>query len=207
MVSLCKRYINNGLNQILVQSIFCFLILLLSHQANAQMADPLIREPGKEQTRHQLGLNASRFILFFDEQSNNLDLGYRLCMDSLNRIRLASTLELSTASDAVSSWAVRLGVDRTFATKKNWAYYYGVDAQYFSTISSSSGRRNENYGAQVFIGILFHIGNYFSLSTEPTLAFLRYSTMDDNDFNPNSNRKWFETKFLNIGQVNFNFHF
>lgn len=195
-----------GLDRMRVQSTFFILFLFMGLSLSGQSLNQKPLEQIR-QTRHQLGMNASQLILFLNEENNNLDLSYRLRLDSTFRIRFASTLELSTANDAISSWACRVGADRTFISSQNWDYYYGLDFQYFSTIARSSDRANTNMGAHILMGFLFRIGDYFSLSTEPTLALLRYSTRDDNSFSPNANRNWYEVKFLNVGQVNFNFHF
>ena len=158
-------------------------------------------------TKHQIGINASKFIILFNEQVNNLDLTYRLRLDSLYNARIAFSGDLSSAEDGLSDVSLRIGLDRYFLNKTNWKYYAGFDFNYGRTNLKSSQRINSNYGGFIFIGFLFQIGNHFSVSTEPTLAFLRFKVSDSDDFSPNANRSWSELKLLNIGQIKLSFHF
>lgn len=160
-----------------------------------------------QRTRHQIGMNASKFIVLFNEQINNLDISYRYRLDSLHSFRTAMNLDHTSAEEGISDMAFRLGIDRHFLIMNNWEYYYGVEANYTATILKSSNRNNSNYGAFVFIGFLYKFGEHCSISTEPTLALLRYKVIDKDEFGPSANRHWTELKLLNIGQVKLSFHF
>jgi len=157
--------------------------------------------------KHQVGINASRFIVLFNEQVNNLDLSYRYGIDSLYSLRSAISLDVTSAEEGISDMALRLGIDRHFKVSNKWRYYVGIEGNYARTLLKSSERTNRNYGAFLFVGFLFNIGQHFSLSTEPTLSLLRYQVRDDNDFGPNANRNWSEVKLINIGQIKMSFHF
>ena len=76
-----------------------------------------------EFTRHQLGINASKFVLIFNEQVDNLDLSYRLSIDSTLGIRSSVSLDLSTAVDVVNDFSARIGLDKIFMQKGNWKFY------------------------------------------------------------------------------------
>lgn len=158
-------------------------------------------------TKHQIGINASKFIVFFNEQVNNLDVTYRYRMDSLYSLRSAFNFDVTSAEDGISDMAFRLGLDRYFLLKDDWKYYLGIEANYRTNVLKSSQRTNSNYGALLFVGFLYNFGEHFSISTEPTLALLRFKVSDEDDFSPNANRSWSEVKLLNIGQVKLSFHF
>lgn len=157
--------------------------------------------------KHQIGINASKFIILFNEQVDNLDISYRLALDSTNNLRTALSLDASSADSGISDLAFRLGLDRYISTDNNWRFYYGLDLNYSRNLIRSSKRTNSNYGVLGFFGVLLQLGNHFSLSTEPTLAYQRYKTTDEDDFGPQANSSWYELKLLNIGQVKISFHF
>lgn len=159
-------------------------------------------------TRHHVSVNASKFVLIFNEQVNNLDLTYRITtVDSTHSLRMATSIDLSTAEDAVTDYSVRLGVDRIFKISGNWKFYTGIDANYSRTNAKSAQRVTTKIGAIPFIGFLYHFGPHFSISTEPSLAILRNKTVDKDSFNPNANTSDFSFELINIGQIKVGFHF
>lgn len=158
-------------------------------------------------TRHQLGINASKFVLIFNEQVDNLDLSYRVSLDSIYGIRTAVSLDVSSAEDAINDFSARIGGDRIFLQKGNWKFYTGIDLNYSVNTLKSSQRSNKKYGGLVFLGFLYHFGSHFSISSEPSLAFFRKSTSDSTTFNPNLNTSSYLLELINIGQVKVSFHF
>lgn len=160
-----------------------------------------------EFTRHQLGINASKFVLIFDEQVDNLDLSYRVSVDSVSGIRASFSLDVSSAEDAINDFSGRIGVDRIFLQKGNWKFYSGIDINYSVNKLKSSDRTNKKYGVLTFLGFLYHFGPHFSISSEPSLAFFRRSTKDPTNFNPDVNKSFNSLELINIGQIKVSFHF
>jgi len=159
-------------------------------------------------TKHHVSVNASKFVLIFNEQVNNLDLTYRiLAVDSTHSLRLATSLDLSTAEDAVTDFSLRVGVDRMFKINGNWKFYTGIDANYTRTNAKSAQRITTRVGAIPFIGFLYHFGPHFSISTEPSLAIFKNKTVDKDSFNPDANTSDFSFELINIGQIKVGFHF
>jgi len=54
---------------------------------------------------------------------------------------------------------------------------------------------------------MYHIGDHFSISTEPNLSLLRVRMRDEDSFDPEANREFFTSNIGNIGQIQINFHF
>ena len=158
-------------------------------------------------TRHQIGINASKFVLIFNEQVDNLDLSYRISVDSVYGIRSSVSLDLSTAEDAITDFSGRVGVDRIFLQKGNWKFYTGIDLNYSVNKIKSSQRTNRKYGGMVFLGFLYHFGSHFSISSEPSLAFFYRTTFDPSSFNPDANNSFNSLELINIGQIKVSFHF
>lgn len=158
-------------------------------------------------TRHQVGINASKFVLIFNEQVDNLDLSYRMSIDSSYGARASMSLDVSSADDAINDLSVRLGIDKIFLQKRNWKFYSGIDFNYSVNSLKSSQRTNRKYGALAFIGFLYHFGSYFSISSEPSLAFFHNTTSDPTNFNPNINKSSNTLELINIGQIKVSFHF
>ena len=159
-------------------------------------------------TRHHLSVNGSKFLLIFNEQVNNLDLTYRIAsVDSTKNYRIATSLDLSTAEDAVTDFSVRLGIDKIFKVSGNWKFYTGIDANYTRINAKSAKRVTTKVGLIPFIGFLYHFGPHFSVSTEPSLAIFRNETNDKDTFNPNVNTSSYSFELINIGQIKVGFHF
>ena len=157
--------------------------------------------------KNQLGINASKFLVLFDEKVNNLDLTYRCRVSRSLNIRLSTSIDISTSDSGTSDLGVRIGADKYFKKNGSFNFYCGVDLNFARNKIHSSDRKNHDYGIHSFIGFLYQIGDNFSLSTEPTLAFIRNTTSNPSSFNPSANESFNEIKLLNIGQVKVSFHF
>ena len=157
--------------------------------------------------KHQIGFNASKFISLFNEQTNSLEITYRMAIKQPYSIRAGLSFEQNTADDGIFDGSLRIGADKYFKKTRRWDFYYGMDAFLSREVVSSSERENVRFGGFVFLGILFHIGDHFSLSTEPNFSVLRVVFRDDDSFDPEANREWYEYSVGNIGQIQLNFHF
>lgn len=158
--------------------------------------------------KHQVSINASKFVLLFNEQVNNLDLTYRVAIvDSTLNLRAATSINLGTGEDDLTDFSVRLGVDRIFKVRKRWKFYTGLDANYGRTNARSTERTTTKIGLIPFIGFLYQIGPHFSLSSEPSLAIFRNEVIDNNSFNPDANSTDFSFTLINLGQIKVGFHF
>lgn len=158
-------------------------------------------------TKHQLGINASKFVILFNEQVNNLDLSYRYSIKQNQRLRLSTSIDISTEAGDITDFEFRGGYDLDIRDTPRWNFYTGFDLTYRSSVTTSTERKNTTFGSYFFIGALFKIGKYFSLSTEPSLAVFSRTRVDPNSFDPDANAEWIEIKLLNIGQIKVGFHF
>ena len=158
-------------------------------------------------TRHQIGINASKFVLIFNEQVDNLDISYRYSVDSTIGVRSSISLDISSAEDAINDFSGRIGIDKIFLQKGSWKFYSGIDLNYSVNTLKSSQRTNRKYGGLVFMGFLYHFGSHFSISSEPSLSFFHKTTHDDTSFNPDVNKSSNALELINIGQIKVSFHF
>ena len=158
--------------------------------------------------KHQISINASKFIVLFNEQVSNLDLTYRYTLEDKNlNLRLATSIDLGTSETDISDYSVRIGADKLFKESDRWKFYVGMDANYSRTIAKSTGRLTNKTGLIPFIGILHHFGPHFSLSTEPSFAIFRNEIIDQDSFNPNASSIDYTFNFINLGQIKVGFHF
>ncbi len=157
--------------------------------------------------RHQLGINASKFLSFFNEQVNSLEMAYRYKLSHPYSLRSGLSFEQNTAEDGLLNASIKLGVDRYFKYSEKWKFYYGIDAYYSRDKLNSSNRRTTKFGGFLFIGFLLHLDEHFSFSTEPNFSILRVQFRDEESFNPEANRNWYEFRTGNIGHIQLNFHF
>ncbi len=158
-------------------------------------------------TKHHVGINASKFFVLFNEQVNNLDISYRYAITETSRIRVASSLDVSTEEGDFTNYEFRVGYDFNYKEIEKWRFYPGLDLTFGQGILKSADRVNTTIGLLPFFGIQCKLGKHFSLSTEPSLALYGKIRMDPNSFDPDANDRWMELKFLNIGQVIVGFHF
>lgn len=161
----------------------------------------------EDYTKHQIGINASKFIVLFNEQVNNLDLSYRHSFKANQRFRLASSVDISTEEGDINDYEIRLGYDFDLKQTKRWNFYTGVDVTFGQSITKSTERATTKVGPYIFLGALFKMGKHFSFSTEPSLAIFHKIRKDPNSFDATANSNWTEIKLLNIGQIKVGFHF
>lgn len=157
--------------------------------------------------RHQIGINASKFIVLFNEQVNSLELSYRYKLAWPYSLRTGLSYEHNTADDGLFNASARVGIDKYFKTNKKWKFYYGTEAYFSRTELNSSNRTTTKYGGFIFLGLLYHLSESFSLSTEPNFSVLYIDFKDPDSFDPDASRSWYEFNLGNIGQIQLNFHF
>jgi len=159
------------------------------------------------ENKHQLGINASKFLAVFNEQVNSLELNYRYRINYPYSLRASLSYDQNTADDGVWDASVKLGIDRQFKKSKQWIFYYGIDAFFQHTIITSSERTTLKAGGFVFIGIMRHFGSHFSIATEPNFSIIYVDFKDPTAFSAEASRAWYEYKLGNIGHIQLNFHF
>jgi hypothetical protein len=157
--------------------------------------------------KHQLGINASKFIAIFNEQVNSLELNYRYRINYPLSLRTSLSYDQNTADDGLWDASFKIGIDRQFKSSKKWIFYHGIDAYFQNTIISSSERTTLKVGGFIFIGILRYFGSHFSIATEPNFSILYVDFKDPTAFSTDANRSWTEYKLGNIGHIQLNFHF
>ena len=189
-----------GLEALNIRQVGLIVLLSIPFYCAAQDTTRMI-------SKHQVGFNASKFISLFNEQTNSLEIIYRLRIKQPYSFRLGLSFEQNTADDGIFDGSMRVGVDRYFKNTEKWDFYYGIDAFLSRAVINSSDRITTKYGGFIFLGIMFHIGNHFSLATEPNFSILRVAFRDDDSFDPEANREWYEYSIGNIGQIQLNFHF
>lgn len=157
-------------------------------------------------TKNQIGINASKFLLIFNEQVETVDIIYRRQLEEKYLLRTGASIGYSDDGSGIVDLGLQLGVDRVFRTYSHWTFYLGGDISMSYSRINSSDSESLRYGVSSHLGIQYWIGRHFSISTEPSLAFYRNS-IDDKGFNPNSTKTWNEVKFLQLGEVIFSFIF
>jgi len=158
-------------------------------------------------TKHQIGINASKFVVIFNEQVSNLDLCYRYALSGSKSLRLSSSIDVSTEEGDFSDYEVRGGYDFIFKESSQWNFYTGFDLTFGQSITTSTERVTTKLGSYIFLGVLFKMGKHFSFSTEPSLALFGKFRKDPLSFEASGNKSWMEVKFQNIGQIKIGFHF
>ena len=196
----------------MVRIILIVTVLILSmstflfSQENQVVGDQSM--PGQmSYTQHHIGINASKFFILFNEQVNNLDISYRYAINSTRRIRLSTSLDISTEEGDFTDYEIRVGYDFNYKETDRWRFYPGADVTFGQGILRSAERVNTTFGLLTFFGIQCKLGKHFSLSTEPSLALYGKIRKDPNSFDPDANDQWMEVKLLNMGQVIVGFHF
>lgn len=158
-------------------------------------------------TKHHIGINASKFLILFNEQVNNLDVSYRYSINETSRIRIASSIDVSTEEGDFTNYEFRIGYDFNYKETERWRFYPGADLTFGQSILRSANRVNTSIGLLPFFGIQLKMGKHFSLSTEPSLAVYGKIRKDPNSFDPEANDQWMEVKLINLGQIIVGFHF
>jgi len=158
-------------------------------------------------SKHQIGISSAKFFTLFNESTNSLGINYRFSPTPKLNYRTGLSYEHNTAEDGYFEGAFKLGVDRYFKNSDKWRFYYGIDTYFSQSMFFSSERSTTKFGGSLLFGVMFHLGKHFSFSTEPNFSLTKVYFRDDNSFDPDANRDWFEFKLENLGHVQMNFHF
>lgn len=156
--------------------------------------------------RHQFGLNASEFVLLFENQHNSSVLNYRYKLDSNYSARLGLDFKQVKSDDGNLNFSIRTGFDRTIHHFEKWEVYTALDFFFQKQIYEVDKRSTRKVGGQFALGILFRPSKNFSISTEPNFTWLFVKFHDPTSFS-NKIIEWQERQLGNIGQLLVNVHF
>jgi len=157
--------------------------------------------------KHQIGFDSSRIFKLLEEDENTFDLNYRLAVSENYSLRAGLSYFYTSRAEKELDTRFRVGLDYIFKQEKNWFFYTGGDLLFAYEGLDGHQRRTTSLGISPLLGILFHIGNHFSLSVEPRLLFNYNRFVDEDNFGSDSDEKWFEVELSDIAQIQFNFHF
>lgn len=154
--------------------------------------------------RHQIGLNAANFLVFLEEQKNDFDVTYRRVSEN-HALRVGLNYYQITTDDGRLDIALKVGYDRNICKNcGKWDVYYGVDLLGGYESFESSGRKSYRIGLAPFIGVMFHLGKNFSISTEPSLYTNFNWYKETKTFSLDNTGQWFESGLGNVGQLQLN---
>ena len=157
--------------------------------------------------RHQVGLNASEFVVLFENQPRSTVLNYRLKLDSNYTLRAGVNYDqIKDADNGYLRYTARLGADRVLKQTGKWEFYAAIDGLLILNKFQSDDRYTREMGFWVSLGILFKISKHFSISTEPNFSWFFVNHEDPDSFSDKISR-WQERRLSNIGQLLLNVHF
>lgn len=158
--------------------------------------------------KHQVGFNATQTIrLFEDESTNNFTLHYRYKISSQTSLRSGINYRYDSSEGGEFATDVKAGFDKQFKKSEQWRFYTGVDFVGGVRTLSNSSRKNYRIGVVPFFGAIYYLDDHFSISTEPALLAQVRRFKNEDSFNPNSSRWWFEMELVNVGQIIIGIHF
>lgn len=141
---------------------------------------------------------------------------YSVYIDSINRFNLNSTkLVLKVGyqfEKQIKKVMVYGGMDAFYYSNKS---DYDIDFSFNANFEETGTSSVKGFGVTPFGGVLFRIGNMFSISTEGRFRLGSYTSKGSySGLNPNiggaysgnNSGKSFETKFSPLGLVSFNIH-
>ncbi len=155
--------------------------------------------------RHQVGVNANSYLFLLNEQDYEFDLNYRYSVGPKTQWRVASSLKSLFASNGETNLAFKFGSDYKFRNAGKWEFYSGADAYYSYLLKKEDGREWVSHGIGVFLGIQFNVDDHFSISSEPSLVWLKHRFDDPESFSPVA--YWSELSIINTGQILLNYRF
>lgn len=151
-------------------------------------------------------MNASEFVLLFENQPNSSILNYRYKIDSNYSARLGFDFNQVKGNDGYLRYSIRTGLDRTIRQFDRWEVYTALDFFFQKQQFESDNRFTRKVGGQLALGILFRPSRNFSISTEPNFTWLFVRFEDPTSFS-NKVTEWQELQLGNIGQLLVNIHF
>ena len=157
--------------------------------------------------KHQIGFDSSRILKLLEDDENTFDLNYRLTLSEHYSFRTGLNYFYTSRAEGELDTGLRVGLDYIFKRHENWIFYTGGDLLFSYEGLDGHERRTTSFGISPVLGILFHIGDHFSLSLEPRLLFNYNRYVDEDNFGVDSEEGWFEIELSDIAQIQFNFHF
>lgn len=158
--------------------------------------------------KHQVGFNATQTIrLFEDESTNNFELHYRYKVNPGTSLRSGINYSYDSSDGGQLSADMKVGVDKRFKKSDQWRFYSGVDLVGGIRTISNSSRKNYRIGVVPFFGAIYYLDEHFSISTEPALLAQVRRFKNEDSFNPDSSKWWFEMELVNVGQIIIGIHF
>lgn len=153
------------------------------------------------------GINASKFLLIFNETSEEVDVAFRRYISEHTNLRSGFSLGFSSNENDLSTFSLRLGIEHNLNKSNRWDIYSYADILYDYSQVNNTPRSQSETGVVLGLGFLYKIGKHFSIATEPGLGIFRNLIKDESNFNGIDEESWYEAQFNNIGQVRLGFHF
>lgn len=158
--------------------------------------------------KHQVGFNATQTIRLFEgESKNNFTLHYRYKINPQSSLRTGINYRYYSSEGGELAADVKAGFDKRFKRSERWRFYGGIDFVGGLRTLSNSSRKNYRVGLIPFFGAIYHIDEHFSISTEPGMLAQVRRFKNEESFNPNNSRWWFEMELVNVGQIIIGIHF
>jgi hypothetical protein len=121
-------------------------------------------------------------------------------------VRLAGDAEQVSGDEGKLDYQTKLGLKRHILRKNNWIFYLGVDGVFEYEFNRNTQVKQHTEGSLVYIGATCKFGNYFSLTTEPSLYFVFKQKKDLDSFDSTTKYSNFQG-FTQVGLVRASFHF
>ena len=182
-----------------IVKIILFLVLLF----------PLKGLRAQDSLNHQIGIGLPKLIQHvFTVDPNSYLLNYR--NSSLKGIQLRAGLDFynSNKGTEINYLATKLGFDFVLGDYSKWILYSGLDLTYSKSYDNLLKTDTQRLGGHAFLGIMFHISEHFSISTEPYIFVAKDSFNDEDSFDPSQqDQSWTSFGISGVGFLVVNFHF
>jgi hypothetical protein len=155
-----------------------------------------------QQQRHEVGVMASRVLELLEDDPSRYALYYRYRVTGRWALRTGLGGAYSSRGSGRLEVRLRAGADYAFRRQGNWAFYVGLDAIAGHERRDDGARRRTSIGAAPLLGAAYHIGRFFSISTEPRLRITR-----ERSRGAGPAEQWTEGEFRGVGQVRLNLRF
>ncbi len=158
--------------------------------------------------RHQIGFNITETLRFFERSENDIyEIYYRYKLNKKTALRTGLNYNLDTSGQGRLVIEAKFGIDTITKDYDRWKVYAGADITGGFEKFESNDRKNISAGLNPFLGIIFYVNKFFSISTEPGLALTIKHFNQPSSFNPNNKETWIEMEIINVGQLIVGLHF
>lgn len=183
--------------------LIAFFTLINVMESSAQAAEDSVTY-----LTHQIGFNATETISLFEEESaQNYKINYRYKLNESTALRSGINYRFDSSDTRALTLGIKAGMDKIFKRSSSWRFYAGADIVGGVEKLSNNARRNYQMGLAPFLGMLYYLGEHFSISTEPGLLVEVRRFNDRGSFNPDNSETWVEMKLVNVGQIVIGIHF